>query len=254
MIEGRVRGTHTSSPGPPLFSPPIRAPIPRSCTSSWMLSLLTLPLDQIIPSLHECIHLSSQVHVVICYYQEQENFTNGWSMYTTQKCWSDAGRIEGRHRLDSTTVILAGLLAILTVLQAIPDTTHEFTIQLPTQSLVESLLDASPIGVKHVITSDYDLICSAKKQLVSLKDRHDIKLVTSNQSLGEQVDSLLELAKDEAFHIASQYFEDPTRFATAVGMSPTSRVIVERAGKVVVGNYRSLIRKDLYYADLRDVI
>jgi hypothetical protein len=118
-------------------------------------------------------------------------------MYTTQKCWFDAGRIEGRHRLDSTTVILAGLLAVLTVLQAIPDTTYEFTIQLPTQSMVNSLLDASPLGVKHVIMSDYDLICSAKKQLVSLKDRHDIKFVTSHQSLGEQVDGLLELAKNE---------------------------------------------------------
>jgi len=219
-----------------------------------MLSLLTLPLDQIIPSLHECIHLSSQVQVVMCYYQEQEIFTYGWSMYTTQKCWSDAGRIEGRHRLDSTTVILAGLLAVLTVLQAIPDATHEFTIQLPTQSMVKSLLDASPIGVKHVIMSDYVLICSAKKQLVSLKDRHDIKLVTSNQSLGEQVDGLLKLAKNEAFRIASQCFEDPTRFATAIGMSPASRVIVERAGKVVAGNYRSMIREDLYLADLREVI
>jgi hypothetical protein len=56
MIEGRVRATYTSSPGPPLFPPPIMAPIPSSRIPSWMLSLLTSPLDQIIPSLHGCLY------------------------------------------------------------------------------------------------------------------------------------------------------------------------------------------------------
>jgi len=118
-------------------------------------------------------------------------------MYTTQKCWSDAGCIKGHHRLDSTTVILAGLLAVLTVLQAIPDTTHELTIQLPTQSMVNSLLDTSPLGVKHVIMSDYDYICSAKKQLVFLKDRHDIKSPFASGFLADYLGDVLTSKESE---------------------------------------------------------
>jgi hypothetical protein len=98
--------------------------------------------------------LSQKVHVGVGTRQTDQLQVYGLSVYTMTKCVSNAGIIEDRFQVDTSTSVLMGMLAAANLLHKSPRLPPEVDFKLPTQTLVVELSNNSPIGVQNMIVKD----------------------------------------------------------------------------------------------------
>jgi len=166
LTPGHTRALFTSSSGPALFSTDSQH---ASSSHDFASGLFSKSVeDQLIPA-EQYLNEAATVHIATSYHQEQEDYAYGWSIFTTRKCVSDAGRIACRHHIDPSTTNLVGLLAALSLLHSFQQPFSTIVIRLPTRSLSKALKDSSPIGVNHMTVQDFDLIQGVCKTIKLLQ-------------------------------------------------------------------------------------
>jgi hypothetical protein len=72
--------------------------------------------------------------------------------------------------------------------------------------------------------------------------------------LNSDSDEFLGLAQDEANHQVENCVEEPLEFAKVSGTSLACIARVEREGLPVIGNFRPIVRSDLYQPALQDTV
>ncbi len=194
---------------------------------------------------------SANIFLSVVAMQDEGRLIYGWSVYHTLKVWSDAGELTGRHYKEDSTAFLGGLLASLTVLRQLPITSTVY-IKVITKTLIEQLSTETPIGVTQMTCQDFDLIQAVRAALQFPNGSCKVRLVPQEEQTAH--DDALDRAKTEALSKAEQCKTRSSPFAKAHGLSSIGNVIIERQGMVVAGNFRSLIREDLYYDSLKDTI
>jgi hypothetical protein len=101
---------------------------------------------------------------------------------------------------------------------------------------------------------DFDLFQSVRHTMQLLQQSSTIDLYTEEEVPQGIQSRILEEAHDKAFLQASECNSKPAEFTTVSGVTSTCIASVERGGIPVVGNFRSLVRQDLYYEDLKATI
>jgi len=214
-------------------------------------SLLSQPISSYIEEDITALLASANIFLGIAAMHDEGRLIYGWSVYHTLKVWSDAGELSGRHYKEDNTAFLGGLLAGLTVLKQLPITSTVY-IRIITKTLVEQLYTETPIGVTQMTCQDFDLIQAVRAAIHSLNSSCKVRLVPQEEQTAHE--DALDRAKTEALSKAEQCKTRSSPFAKAHGLSSIGNVIIERQGMVVAGNFRSLIREDLYYDSLKDTI
>jgi len=213
--------------------------------------LLSQPISSYIEEDTTALLASANIFLGVASMQDEGRLIFGWSVYHTSKVWSDAGELSGRHHKGDTTAFLGGLLAGLTVLKQLPISSTVY-IRITTKTLVEQINTEAPIGITHMTCQDFDLIQAVQAAIQSLSSSCKVRLVPQEEQTTH--DDALDRAKTEAFQKAEQCKTRSSPFATAHGLSSIGNVIIERQGMVLAGNFRSLVREDLYYESLKDTI
>jgi hypothetical protein len=123
LIETAERNKYNCLAVPPLSN--LREqPIPTSFEST----LYTQPVAGILEAISKQISGYKTVHIGVCTRQVDQLYAYKWSIFTTTKCTSDAGVIDGRFQMDNGTSLLAGLLAVTNLLYSPPDYLRQFIL------------------------------------------------------------------------------------------------------------------------------
>jgi hypothetical protein len=251
LTPGRLRALFTSSSGPALIPDGSN---PKLSHTAFESTLFSSPKEEQLLAVEENLDDVDTIYIATSYHQEKETFAYGWSIFTTKECVSDAGRITNRHHIDSSTANLVGLLAALSLLQSLTRPVGTIVIRLPTRSLSKTLQDSSPVGVNHMTRQDFDLFQSVRLTIQLLQQSSAVTLYIAEEVPQEISSQILERAHDSAFLQASTCNSNPTEFTTVNGVTSACVARVERGGIPIAGNFRSLVRQDLYYEDLKATI
>jgi len=243
------RSLFTTSVGPKLVTAAPRIVIP--CFEH---SLYSTPLAELLAILREKFDQVEAVHIGVGSKRKGTDFIHGWSIYTTEYCCSEAGQLSGRLHLSEEAAILAGVLAVLYLLAALPTLPEKIWVQIPTKKLLQELTDASPRGISHMITSHYDLRESVRRHLASIRQKTSLSLVLTPLDDTSPTEAQLTLVQDRAHQSITNALESPTLIKIITGHPADSKATVERRGQLLMGDYRELIRSDLYMTRLREKI
>jgi hypothetical protein len=251
LTPGRLRALFTSSSGPALISEESN---PKLSHTAFESNLFSSPREEQLLAVEENLDDAATIYIATSYHQEQETFAYGWSIFTTKECASDAGRITNCYHIDSSTANLVGLLTALSLLRSLKRPVGTIVIRLPTRFLSKTLQDSLPVGVNHMTRQDFDLFQSVCHTIQLLQQSSTVNLYTAEEVPQGISSQILERAHDSAFLQASTCNSNPTEFTTVSGVTSACIACVERGGIPIAGNFRSLVRQDLYYEDLKATI
>lgn len=101
---------------------------------------------------------------------------------------------------------------------------------------------------------DYDLRLSIKEHIAKVSRSTTVHFIHAEAELCQALQEPLDLASTTAAEAAREVAADPTKGASIKGASPSSQSAIYREGLFIVGEYRSIVRYDLYAAALQDII
>jgi hypothetical protein len=105
-----------------------------------------------------------------------------------------------------------------------------------------------------MITSHYDLCESVRRHLASIRQKTSLSLVLKPLEDTSPTEDQLTRAQDRAHQSINRALESPTLINIITGHPADSKATVERCGQLLMGDYRDLIRSDLYMTRLREKI
>jgi len=240
----RQRHKYISTAGPALTT---TAP---KVLPNYETSLLSKPIDHY---LHQDLDTEFQeLFVGVVSLCEGSQLAYGWSIYSQDELCADAGSVTGRFKAGVQTGFLAGLLAVLTLLQRISSCVGNLYIRVPGLQLLRDLTTKTPQGIAHMTCHDFDLVQAVKGSITTVEKFCKVHLFELEED--NAWNDALDKAKDSAMTQATRCQATPSSYAKALGLTSISKVLVERKGQAVAGNFRPVVREDLYYESLKETI
>jgi hypothetical protein len=161
LTETRQRHKYISTAGPALTTTTPKV------LPTYETSLLSKPIDHYFHHGLDTEYQELFVGVVsLC---EGSQLAYGWSIYSQDELWADAGSVTGRFKAGVQTGFLAGLLAALTLVQRISSCVGNLYIRVPSLQLLRDLNTKTPQGIAHMTCQDFDLVQAVKGSITTVE-------------------------------------------------------------------------------------
>jgi len=147
-----------------------------------------------------------------------------WSIYGRDMMTFDAGEIHGQHHISAKMVELAGIVALL---HALPQNlTTTLWLKLPRKTMVHTLEDISPTGLRHMLYNDSDLYQGILSWRRQSSEKLRVRFVTAG--INEYDNQQLDRAVAEASRTIEASVEQELQQGLLQGVSPSCQAYLER--------------------------
>jgi len=187
-------------------------------------------------------------------FTEETTTAYGWSIQSTSSRLSDGGIITGRHVISTETQSLAGLLALTHCLTLFPDLPSKVYLAVSQKNVKDTVTDVSPVGVTDMIAQDYDLRQEIRQAILTLQRKVELVVISAQDTVPKEYEAALSAAMVEANQAARRCASDLTVGGSITTLAPLSQAYILREGKLVAGNFRALVREDIYRDSLQETI
>jgi hypothetical protein len=176
----------------------------------------------------------------------------GRSMCATEEICFNSGVISGRLNADNGTAVLTGLAGLLYTLSLVERTSKgSLMVYVPYKTVVQELLNESPLGIKQVLKGNSDLIQLVRTQLQHLRENYTVTLV---QDIPEPSPLPLQQAM-AATHRYLNYTTAPIENqAIVTGLTPSCTAYLVTSGSADERLSKRAIHASLYAKDLQETI
>jgi len=248
LLSSRIRDRHTVARGPSLFKSTATNSLP-----TFLTTIYSRPLPEIIQELTNGVE-TAKAYGTIATHETPDVIAYSWSVRTSEPYYTDGGILAGRYNSSSDSSLLVGLLALLHFWNEAPHNAEVLYLRLPKKSMIQILVNESPTGVMDMVQKDHDLIADIKAILAKLKESKPVRLLLPDASHDPNMEANLSLVQAAAAEKAKKIADQPDLGASAQGTTLSAKVRLYRNKELVVGDFRSLLRADLYRDQLRETI
>jgi hypothetical protein len=93
-----------------------------------------------------------------------------------------------------------------------------------------------------------------RQAILTLKGKTELIVISAQDAVSKEHEEALSAETDEANQAARRCASDPAVGGSITKLAPLSQAYILREGRLVAGNFRALVREDIYRDPLKDTI